>query len=66
MGDEDKQEATMTISEVQELLDKQRKETHDNIVKFSATVACFTSKQVVAAFSKSASIAYETKLDKYF
>ena len=62
MGDEDKQEPTMTISEVQELLDKQRKAAHDGIIKFSDTVARFTSKQVTAAFGKAASIAYRTKV----
>lgn len=64
MGDEDKREATMTISKVQELLDKQRKEAHDNIMEFSEKIKRFTSKQVVSAFAKSASIAYETKVWK--
>ena len=62
----DKQEATMTVSQVNEMLDKQRTEAHNKIIEFHESIKSFCSKQVSSAFIKSATIAYETKLWKYF
>jgi hypothetical protein len=62
MGDEDKQEAMMTISEVRELLDDQRTEAHNNIIAFADKIKPFVSKQVISAFGRAASIAHRTKV----